>query len=302
MKTLLVSTLLIIGSLNAVCQDSKWSMLPDNSKKKADKTVSSFIKAINQNADLTTFFTGNEANYAGQIWMPLNQYTKFIKSILPTRIDSAKFEFFDFDDVDSSQLIKAKAHEFSRVFNNFSILALGTVNNKEATLILQPVNSDIRIYSITIGDVGLQINDQKSDLNFDSIPIIKMAIAIPPDFEGPFTEKEMIIYTLRGETERDAIIQIMSFPKKAPIKLICEQWVNYITSDYKRSDFEISYFLNGYKFDYEVVDQNNSINKGITVSLENNGYSIILQYFGFKSTYNTHWKQIDEMIRNLNLY
>ena len=302
MKTLIVSTLLIIGSLNAVCQDSKWSMLPDNSKKKADKTVTGFMKAINQNADLTTFFTGNEVNYAGQIWMPLEQYTQFIKSILPTKIDSAKFEFYDFDDVDSSQSIKVKAHELSRVFNNFSILALGTINNKEVTIILQPVNSDIKIYSITIGGIGLQINEQKSDLGFDSIPIIKMAIAIPPDFNGPIKEKEMISYALSGETERDAIIQIMSLQKKAPIKLICEQWVNYITTDYKRSDFEISYFLNGYKFDYEIVDQNNNINKGITVGLENNGYSIILQYFGFKTTYNNHWKQIDEMIRNLKLY
>jgi len=277
-------------------------MLPDNSKNKAEKTVSNFVKAIEKNADLTTFFTGKEANYAGQIWMPINEYTKFIKSILPARIDSINFEFYDFDDIDSSDSLKAKAHDLNRVFNNFSILALGTINNRETTFILQPVNSDIKIYSITLSGIGLQVNEQKTDLIFDSIPLIKLAIAIPPDFEDPVTEKEMISYTLKEETERDAIIQIMSLPKKTPIKVVCEQWVNYITSNYKRSNYEISYLLNGYQFNYEVIDQNNNINKGITVGFENNGYSIIVQYFGLKSTYNNHWIQIDQMIRNLKLY
>jgi len=277
-------------------------MLPENAKKKAEKTVSNFVDAINKNQDISKYFTSKEANYGGQIWMPLNEYAKFIKSILPKQIDSLKLIYYNFDDVESDELIKAKALELNRVFNNFSIIASGKFNSQNITLVLQPVNSDIKIYSITVESVALKMASKEIDAFYDTIPNIQLALSIPKGFEGPINEKEMISYTLKGNTERDAIIQIMYLNQKAPINVITEKWAQHITSGYKRSEFEISYLLNGYIFNYEIIDAENNVNKGITIGIEHNGYSIIIQYFGFKNAYDKHWNEVDQMIRIINLY
>ena len=100
--------------------------------------------------------------------MPLNEYAKFIKSILPKQIDSLKLIYYNFDDVESDELIKAKALELNRVFNNFSIIASGKFNSQNITLVLQPVNSDIKIYSITVESVALKMASKEIDAFYDT--------------------------------------------------------------------------------------------------------------------------------------
>jgi hypothetical protein len=160
----------------------------------------------------------------------------------------------------------------------------------------------LKIKSITIWDIGLVGNESLNQSKYDTISELGISILVPDGFEGPIKEGEQINYFLKGNTERDAAIQIMCLPKKAPINLVTYNWAEYITSRYDRSPFEISYLPKGYIFKYEVVGDDKVINKGISVGIENEEYSIIIQYFAFKEIYNQQWVEIDQMIRNIVTY
>ena len=288
MKKLIFVLLAISIASTLHSQDIELSALPKKSIKETEKIINEFIKAINQGDEIESFFNSNEVNYGGAIWMKPVEFVNFIKSLFPIPANDVNLNYGTFDIVEMNESLKEKAIKLNRIFNNFSVIADGSINNKEVTFILQPENNQLKIKSITFWDIALVGNESVNLSNYDTISDLGMTILIPDKFEGPFREGEQINYFLKGETQRDAVIQIMYLPKTAPINLVTYSWVEYITSSYKRSPFEISYLSNGYIYRYEVIGDDKVINKGISVGIENDKYSIIIQYFAFKDTYNQH--------------
>ena len=160
----------------------------------------------------------------------------------------------------------------------------------------------MKIYSITIWDIPLQSKNPATPvMPTDTIDAIDFALVIPAKFNEVENKDHVVTYTLTGETGRDARIQIFYNEKKAELNILTYKWAEYITSSYKKSDFDISYLPDGYIYKYEVLDENEVANKGITAGFENNNYIIFIQYFGLKEAYDTHWKEIDYMLRNVVL-
>lgn len=301
MRKILTLCFLLLITHYIFAQEIKLSALPDNSKKEAEKVVSKFIKAIKGNNDLTPFITSNEANYGGAIWMPTDEFIRFLKPILPSPIKNSSFKYYTFDEVEQDSLVKNKAIKLNRVYNNFSIFALGTINEKKVSLILQPNEDKLKIYSLNIAEVGLAQKNIQNIVQTDTLKDINIALKIPNGFSKTEEQNGQVTYIMRGETPRDAAIQIMYFEKRAPINIISYKWVEHITSSYRKSEYEISYLPNGYIYKYELIDQDDNLNKGISVGIENSEYSILIQYFAFKNVYNTHWFDIDQMIRNIKI-
>lgn len=299
MNKVLITLMIALLSSALYSQDYKWSMLPKDAQKKSETLINDFIKSFNNKEDLTRYFPEKEGNYGGQIWMPTKDYLGFLNNIMPSSIESSSFNYFIFEDVENDSIIRLKAVDLNRVFNNYSVMADGEMNKRKTTFIIQPDNGSYKIASFKIADIALVSKSSNISVDYDTIADVKLVIEIPKGFEGPIIEGGQINYYLKGKTVRDAAIQIMYSPKKSPINILTYGWVDHFISEYKHSDYEISYLSQGYVFKYELVDQHNNINKGITIGIENNGYSIIIQYFGFKESYSNHWTEIDKMIRSL---
>jgi hypothetical protein len=299
MKKVLFTLMIIFLPSILLSQDFKWSMLPEDAPKKSESLINNFIKSFNNSEDLTKYLPKKEGNFGGQIWMPIKDYVGFINKMIPRPIESTHFEYYIFEDIENDSILKSKAVDLNRVFNNYSVMADGEINNRKTTFILQPENDTYKITSLNIWDVGLVNKTSDLSVKYDTIQEIKILIEIPTGFEGPILENGQINYYLKGRTIRDAAIQIMYSPRKAPINILTYSWVGHFISGYEHSDYEISYLPKGYVFKYELVDQNSNINKGITIGIENNGYSIIIQYFGFKDVYNNQWIDVDKMMRSL---
>ena len=295
--------LFIFFSISAKSQaDIKLSMLPDTAKFLSKEVVNNFFNAYSNGEDITSFLTSNEANFAGKMWLPISDFKGFINQLIPRPAENIVFNYYTIDDIDKNEELKKKTIELSRVFNNYSILADGSINGRKASIVLNSVETKMKIYSITIWDIPLKSKSPSPPvMPTDTIDIIDLSLVIPAKFYEVENANHVVTYTLKGETGRDAKIEIIYNEKQADLNLLTYKWAEYVTSSYKRSDFDISYLPNGYIYKYEVLDENEVVNKGITAGFENNDYIIFIQYFGLKEAYNQHWKEIDYMLRNVIL-
>jgi hypothetical protein len=275
------------------------SRVPSHLVLSCEGLVTEFIAAYNKGEDIKPYLTSNEPNFGGGVWMPLDNFIGFLGQVLPKPITDFEFDYYTIDDLEQAKEIKATAVELSRVFNNYAILANGIINNRKATIVLNLEGEVMKIYSITIWDVPLIMQNTQVIIPKDTIERLNIAINIPKSFGEPTSDENFINYVKAGETERDETIQIINNPKQAELSLVTYKWAEYVTSKYKRSDFDISYVPNGYIYRYEIVDENERVNKGITVGIEHNEQIIFIQYFGFKEAYNEHWQELDDMLRNI---
>lgn len=281
-------------------KDNTLSALPDNSKENAKKVVDKFIKALKGKKDITSYLKEAELNYGGQLWMPSKQIESFIRRLIPSKIKTSSFNYYTFDEVEQDSVVKKKAIKLRRVYNNYSILALGTLNEKKISLILQPKGDSLKIACVDLPSILQKKMNNKETNQVDTLKNLGIILQIPEGFLKEVGEEEsQITYIMKGQTPRDAVIQILYFEKRVPSNILITEWVDYITSQYRKSEYEIKYLSNGYMYSYELIDSNGDVNKGISVAIENSEHSFVIQYFGFKEAYNKLWREIDEMIRNV---
>lgn len=281
-------------------QDIQLSALEPNLVLSCDDLVEDFIEAYNQGDEIKSYLTPGEANFGGKVWMPIDGFVGFLSQLVPKPVNSYDLKYYTIDDVDMNEDLKEIAIKLSRVFNNYSVLAHGEINGREASIVLNQQGGEMKIYSITIWDIPLMMNNVSEVSPKDTIKRLNIALDIPDSFiKDSVQQNNFISYVKSGETERDETIQIINNPKQAPLNIITYKWAEYVTSPYRRSDFDISYLPNGYIYQYEVIDDNDRVNKGITVGIEHEGQIIFIQYFGFKDAYNSHWQEIDSVLRNI---
>lgn len=297
---LLTSIFLGLFCISAKAQTSiKRSVVPDHMVLQSEKVVNDFFEAYNNKDDIARYLTPGEANFNGMLWLPVGEFIKFLGQFMKRPVQYSSFEFYTIDDIEKDEQLKEKVIDFGLVFNNYSVLGEGSVNGKKSSIILNVQGEDMKIYSVSFPDIPVMRVNKKEVSPSDTIPLLKIALKVPSGFSKPVKDKNTFTLKFEGERASDQIIQIFYNSKQAELGLITHRWAEHVTSRYRSSEFEIGYVPHGYVYKYEVLDENDQVNQGITMGMEHNGQIIFIQYFGFKDLYNRYWIEIDQMMRNI---
>lgn len=284
MKKLFILLLISLFYYRAWSQQAeiKWSPFDDKDKKEAlvvaNEFMESYIKKDFQEAQ--KYMAKNEINYGGEIWL---KPTEFIAMITDLRgnneIKVDKILAYTMDDTEINPEIKDKALKLFRMFSNLSIFIninlLDITENTTKNLCLNLNLDEDKNWIINcIIDISItmieNINYPKERFRVEVFKEEKFEIPIPTYFLKGQVLGSQTNYTLPGQTERDASLQVDYYEMKAPVSIMSYSWVQYLVSKYEHSDILIKYMPYGYKYEYFVKDQNGKLNKGITIAFESN--------------------------------
>jgi len=312
MKILLLFLMSFI-SLVAFPQDIALSSFNETDRAEALEISYEIISILNKNAvdNLDKFLSGTETNINGQLWLDQNDFKGMLSSITKNKA-YAKDTLISYtiDEALNSEQKQEISEKLSRVFSNNHMLISGKYTDLKDSahydfyLILGRINNNWKLESVYLSDVKFVMKNVETLPNhrIENLEEFGLEIPIPDMFAEKQRENDMITYTLAGGTPRDAIIQIFSAEKKAPIELLTYKWAEHIAlNKYRSSNFTAKLHPDGIVYEYLLVDQNGNENKGISVGLEKKNKVIIIQYFSFSETYHEIWVDIDLMIRKLKI-
>ncbi len=306
---------ILFALISIVCypQHQQFSPFSESHKQEVIEISKEIIQLINSKdfTSLESYLTNNETNLQGQLWLKNGEYLKLLKS-LSTGITFNEDESaaYTFDDVLSGTLRKQVSIDLYRVFSDLNILVRGKyIDLKDSakydySLVYGKFDDRWKLTAIHLSNVNLMIKHTNDLTGFrvEQIEEMNISVPIPPNFSERQIDGNMITFVLKGETPRDAAVQIVSVELKAPIEFMTYKWAEYVAlSRYDNSSFRARLHPLGIIYEYKIIDENGDKNKGITVGIEINDKVVFLQYFSFLETYDNIWREIDLMIRNIGV-
>ena len=312
MKTI---TLFLLSFVSFISFSQELVLSPFNETDREEAIDISYeiISILNdKNVDnLDKYLSGTETNINGQLWLKHNNFKGMLSSVIKHRTYyKDTLISYTFDEVINSEKKKEISKILNRTFSSSKMLISGKyIDLKDSArydfnLVLGKFNNYWKLTSIHLSDVKLVIeNDEKlPNHRIEKIEEFGLEIPIPKEFSEKQVENDMVTFTLAGETPRDAVIQIFSGEKKAPIEFFTYKWAEYTAlSKYSTSNFFAKFHPHGIIYEYNLIDQDGNENKGISVGLEKENKVIFIQIYSFSNTYDEIWIDIDLMIRKLKI-
>lgn len=290
-----------------------WSPLGEKEKESVLKVAEMFMKKYTESdfQSIQKFLPDDEVNYGGEVWLKTPEFLAMLKQLRgEDELAVKSMSAYTMDDTERNPDVKAKALKIYRMFSNLSVFVTVEITNKtesSSNVICLNFNLDDNkkwiVSSFLNTSVGFAAKDNfpKDKFRMEFIDDLHFTLPVPQGFSQGDKEKNQITYTLSGDTKRDAAIQVGWYDLKAPVGVMSYQWVQYLTSQYDHSDILIKYMPYGYKFEYYLKDQNDNLNKGITVGFKSHNEFVFVQYFSFSDVYDRIWVAIDEMMRNIRM-
>lgn len=313
-KIILIATLLLIAKI-VEAQQERWSNLEYADKIEALSISNEIIKGLNDKtfSAIVPYLYSNEICLNGGMWSPTEEFTEMIESLINKKIfyDST-LTAYTFDDFQNDPELQAIPRNVFRVFSNRKIIVTGRYNvqhdkaDYDFYLIFGNYQNKWLMSAIYLSDVKLIDKTSANSLanhRKETIDSLGLTLMVPEDFSGLVLQDSYPSFILKGETPRDAIIQIISTDLRAPYDFMTKKYVELVVLKiYPNSNYTIKYLSNGIMFDYFVVNpDDNMASKGITIGVENNGKLIIIQYYSFEETHSRIWRDIDLMIRTIEI-
>jgi len=314
MKKVIIILLTILFSNLTFSQQTeiKWSPFGEKEKKEVLKIAKKFMDtyADNDFQSLQKMLPKDEINYGGDIWLKTQEFKQMLQSLRgKNQIEIGEIHAYTMNDTEKNPDIKEKTLKIYRMFSNFSIFVTAEIIDKsddtKKTIYLNfnIENKNWVVSSYSDVSVGLinKTSLPKDRFRIESFDDLNFEIPVPKDFSKGKKMATQMTYVLKGETKRDAAIQVDNRKLKASVGILSYDWVQYVTTQYEHSDILIKYMPYGYKYEYFVKDENGISNKGITVAFESNKKFVYIQYFSFAETYNKIYVDIDSMLRNIKI-
>ena len=292
MKTITLFLLILI-SFVSFSQELVLSPFNETDRKEATEISYEIISVLNDKTvdNLDKYLSGTETNINGQLWLKHNNFKGMLSSVIKHRTYfKDTLISYTFDEVINSEKKKEISKILNRTFSSNNMLISGKyIDLKDSArydfnLVLGKFNNYWKLTSIHLSDVKLVMeNDEKlPNHRIENLEEFGLEIPIPNKFSEKQIENDMVTFTLPGETPRDAVIQIFSGEKKAPIEFFTYKWAEYTAlSKYSTSNFFAKLHPNGIIYEYFLIDQDGNENKGISVGLEKENKVIFIQFYSF---------------------
>ena len=315
MLKLLPTFIFIVYSQVSISQFEKWSQLDTADKNEVLEISKTIIESLNENnfAKCASYLDPNELCLNGGLWSPTETFIDMFNSLIKDKefFDSTKSSYI-FDDFQNKVELQSIPRNVFRVFDNSDIIVTGKYHvpkdkaEYDFYLIFENNNDKWIVSTVYLSDVKLIDKTSASEYNNHRKEILDslgLTLMVPKNFSKLIMLDSFPSFILPGVSQRDAIIQIITTDLKAPYDFMTKKYVELVVlKNFSNPYYTISYLPNGIKFDYSLVNSEDGINnKGITIGLEKNGKLILIQFYSYETTYNEIWKEIDLMLRNIQI-
>jgi hypothetical protein len=247
------------------------------------------------NADSLRIFMPEDSIYVGALsWFDRNLFLDMAleraNELSPQQVQYSGFRFDDFLEQYDRNVILEKVYP---VFDNHSVLIRVTYqNNRNVEQVLMVMRKSGIIWTLTgFHGFGLypenppDLEISRRKFRMEKIEEAGIIVPIPIDFSQADRSDNQVNFYLQGDTERDAVIQILLDELKAKVYYYTYKFVEFSNQQYDLSDLVVRYLPYGILFEYTVMDHFGSKNKGITVGLKSRDKMVIIQLYAFYDVY-----------------
>lgn len=284
----------IVPSLSA--QKIFWSDLTRDDLLQAIEASRTFFRNLETGSrDSLMNFIQEDSIYVGELsWIDrylfLDMAIERAKEASPLHAQYSGYRFDDFlEQYDRNEILE----KVYPVFDNHSVLVRITFqNNRNVEQVLMVMQKAGNIWSLTgfhgFGLYPETLPDQelsRSEFRLEKIEEAGIVIPIPVDFSVADRSDNQVNFYLQGDTERDAVFQILIDELKAKVYYYTYKFVEFSNQQYELSDLVVRYMPYGILFEYTVMDHFGSKNKGITVGLNSGNKMVIIQLYAFFDVY-----------------
>ena len=308
MKKIWVILLLmgVISTLSA--QKIFWSELTREDVLQAIETGQSFFKVLEagQRDSLKNYIREDSIFVGAQSWISgdlfLDMAIERVQAISLQNIQLTGYRFDDFlEQYDQNEMLD----KVYPVFDNHSVLIRLNYqfnrNMEQALLVMKKIGIE---WSVT-GFHGFGLFPKtppeqelsRREFRMEKIAEAGIVIPIPADFSEADRSDNQVNFYLKGETERDAVFQVLIDELKAKVYYYTYKFVEFSNQQYELSDLVVRYLPFGILFEYTVMDTFGSKNKGITVGLKSENKMVIIQLYAF---YDVFQERKEEFLQVFN--
>ncbi len=250
----------------------------------------------------------DQVNVNGEHWLSHEELLSRFKAFFrEARFIQREIVGYTFEDFLESYRESKVIDDIYPVFNNHSILFRLFYEKQAGSqpfyIILRENNSGKwQVFSFCQLPLNLAYTSgHLPDMSEEFIPMAGIRLPLPEDFEIHDKTENQINYYMKGETERDAVLQVMVDEIQAKLHFYTYKFVEYNNQNYDLSDLTVRYLPYGILFEYEVKDSYGTRNKGITVGLEKNDKIVLIQFYSFYDVYKEMEKRVEYIFSNINV-
>jgi hypothetical protein len=293
-RQLLIFTFLGWSLFGYSQQTRKLSTVPEELATSSKEVVTGFLEAYSNEEDLTPYLMPGLLE---------SGFMNYLTNNFPREKALSYLQYFTFDEVEKDEYLRKVASQML-LYNNHAILANGTINNREATIILNKEGDAMFITWLQFWDVWDDPDQNKNKLSpSDTLEYFKIALRIPEEFEGPQTQPLYFRYKVGEDSAGYASIQIWNRPSFISNSLVEEtlNTVDWIASNNRNIyNVVIWYIKGGYRIDYNLIDNKGNLNYGMTLGIKHEQRFIFITYIGSEASYNQHWNSILALMENVH--
>ncbi len=308
MKKIWAIILILVVAQAVPAQKIFWSDLTREDVLQAVETGQIFFSDLQMGKrDSLKYFISEDSIYVGaHRWIDrdlfLDMATERAEKISFQNMQLTGYRFDDFlDNYDQNEILE----KVYPVFDNHSVLILMNYqfnrSMEQALLVLKKNDSQWTIsgfHGLGLYPENTSVQElSRHEFRMEKIGEAGIVIPIPIDFSDADRLEDQVNFYLPGETERDAVIQVLIDELKAKVYYYIYKFVEFSNQQYELSDLVVRYLPFGILFEYTVMDSNGSKNKGITVGLESENKMVVIQLYAF---YDVFQRREEEFLKVFN--
>jgi len=304
MKFFLVIVLFYLVMPNLSAQKIFWSEMSREDVMNAIEACKSITNLLmrNEYTSISTYLADDIIYAGGNSWMDREVFKEKIISLTNDEIfKNTRFTGYQFDDFLDQYEGNDLIGRIYPVFDNHSVLVRmdyqsdGSYQN--TLFVFKKIDNQMILVGLDGFDISksnsLKNNISGNDYRMEKISQAGITLPVPKDFSGPDKSENQIIFYLKGETDRDAVFQVLIDELKTKIHYYTYKFVEFSNQQYDLSDLTVRYFPYGIIFEYVVIDSYGTKNKGITVGMSGNDRMIIIQFYAFYDIYQKRKEEIN---------
>ncbi len=292
MKKAWILFLLCVAVRTVSAQKIFWSDLTRQDVQQAvEESRSLFSKVEIGNREVLAKYPTEDSIYVGeQSWFSrdlfLDMLVERTQEISLQNIQLTGYRFDDFLEQYNQNEILEKVYP---IFDNHSVLIrMSYQNNRIQERVIMVMIKKRDQWTIT-GFHGFGIFPETppgedfpmKKYRMEKIMEAGITFPVPADFSEADKSENQVNFYLEGETERDAVFQVLIDEFKAKVYYYTYKFVEFSNQQYELSELVVRYLPFGILFEYTVTDPYGTRNKGITVGLKSDNKMVVIQFYAF---------------------
>jgi hypothetical protein len=307
----ILGILLLLGVLPTLsAQKIFWSELTREDVLQAIQTSQSFLKNLEtgKRDSLKNYIPEDSIFVGAQSWFSrdlfLNMAIERAQEISLQNVQLTGYRFDDFlEQYDQNEILD----DVYPVFDNHSVLIRVNYqfnrNTEQVLLVMKKTGVQWSVAGFhgfgLIPDTSPEQELSRREFRMEKIAEAGIAIPIPSDFSEADRMEDQVNFYLKGETERDAVFQILIDELKAKVYYYTYKFVEFSNQQYELSELVVRYLPFGILFEYTVMDTFGSKNKGITVGLKSDNKMVIIQLYAFYDVFEQRKEEFFQVFNHL---